>query len=79
MKYLKFSSLKNTNIINKLGIAKLIKRLYMSLTMMIFEEYNVEIKYDIEVIKTNIIKYFIFIFAYSSTDKFNILLKTNFG
>ena len=46
---------------------------------MIFEEYNVEIKYDIEVIKTNIIKYFIFIFAYSSTDKFNILLKTNFG
>lgn len=79
MKYLKFSSLKNTNIINKLGIAKLIKRLYMSLTMMIFEEYNVEIKYDIEVIKINIIKYFIFIFAYSSTDKFNILLKTNFG
>ena len=65
MKYLKFSSLKNTNIINKLGIAKLIKRLYMSLTMMIFEEYNVEIKYDIEVIKINIIKYFIFIFAYS--------------
>ena len=65
MKYLKFLSLKNINIINKLGIIKLIKTLYMSLTIMTFGEYNVEIKYDIDVIKVNIIKYFIFIFAYS--------------